>query len=124
VAGYRYTLDGNANRTAVSALEPFTAAGSFPASSVAYDAANHPVTRSDGQSYTYDSRGNLTAIQGSRNVTLGYDPFGRLQSFNADTSTTYGYDSTGLRVVRTVDGTASLFLYDLSGSRPRVVMEM
>jgi YD repeat-containing protein len=124
VAGYRYTLDGNANRTAVSALEPFTAAVSFPAYSVAYDAANHPVTRSDGQSYKYDARGNLTAIQGSRNVTLGYDPFGRLQSFNADTSTTYGYDSTGLRVVRTVDGTARLFLYDLAGSRPRVVMEM
>ena len=47
-----------------------------------------------------------------------------MQSFNAGTSTTYGYDSTGLRVVRTVDGTARLFLYDLSGSRPRVVMEM
>ena len=29
VAGYRYTLDANANRTAVSALEPFTAAVSF-----------------------------------------------------------------------------------------------
>ncbi|MGA2773819.1 MAG: DUF6531 domain-containing protein [Bryobacteraceae bacterium] len=124
VAGYRYALDGNANRTAVSALEPFTAAVSFPAYSLAYDAANHPVTRSDGQNYTYDSRGNLIAIQGSRNVTLGYDAFGRLQSFDADTSTTYGYDSTGLRVVRTVDGTARLFLYDLAGSRPRVVMEM
>jgi YD repeat-containing protein len=124
VAGYRYTLDGNANRTAVSALEPYTAAVSFPAYSIAYDAANHPVTRSDGQNYTYDSRGNLTAIQGSGNVTLGYDAFGRLQSFNAATSTTYGYDSTGLRVVRTVDGTGRLFLYDLSGPRPRVVMEM
>jgi YD repeat-containing protein len=124
VAGYRYTLDANANRTAVSALEPFTAAVSFPSYSFAYDAANHPVTRSDGQSYTYDARGNLTAIQGSGNVTLGYDAFGRLQSFNAETSTTYGYDSTGLRVVRTVDGTARLFLYDLSGPQPRVVMEM
>jgi YD repeat-containing protein len=124
VAGYRYTLDANANRTAVSALEPFTAAVSFPANSLAYDAANHPVTRSDGQNYKYDSRGNLTAIQGSRNVTLGYDALGRLQSFNAGASTTYGYDSAGLRVVRTVDGTDRLFLYDLSGSRPRVVMEM
>jgi YD repeat-containing protein len=124
VAGYRYTLDGNANRTAVSALEPFTAAVSFPAWSAAYDAANHPVTRSDGQSYKYDSRGNLTAIQGSGNVTLGYDAFGRLQSFNAGAPTTYGYDSTGLRVVRTVNGTARLFLYDLSGPEPRVLMEM
>jgi YD repeat-containing protein len=124
VAGYRYTLDGNANRTAVSALEPFTGAVSFPAYSVNYDAANHPVTRSDGQNYTYDARGNLTAIQGSGNVTAGYDAFGRLQSFNAANSTTYGYDSTGLRVVRTVNGTARLFLYDLSGPQPRVVMEM
>jgi YD repeat-containing protein len=124
VAGYRYTLDANANRTAVSALEPFTAAVSFPSYSTAYDAADHPLTRSDGQIYTYDARGNLTAIQGSGNVTLGYDVFGRLQSFNSDASTTYAYDSTGLRVVRTVDGASRLFLYDLSGPEPRVVMEM
>jgi YD repeat-containing protein len=123
VAGYRYTLDANGNRTAASALEPFTAPVSFAANSLGYDAANHPVTRSDGQSYKYDARGNLVAIQGSRSVTLGYDAFGRLQSFNADNSTMYGYDSTGLRVARTVNGSVRLFLYDLSGPRPRVMME-
>ena len=123
VAGYRYTLDKNGNRTAVSALEPSTAPLSIFASSLSFDAANRPVGRSDGPSYQYDARGNLAAIQGSRAATLGYDAFGRLQSFNAQDSTAYGYDSAGLRVARTVNGTDRRFLYDLSGARPRVVME-
>jgi len=123
VAGYRYTLDAAGNRTAVSALEPIATLPALAANSLSYDAANHPLTRSDGQSYQYDARGNLTAIQGSRNVSLGYDPFGRLTSFNADSPTSYSYDSTGLRAVRTVNGTDRRFIYDLSGPRPRVIME-
>ncbi|HEY2016824.1 MAG TPA: hypothetical protein VGH38_25140, partial [Bryobacteraceae bacterium] len=123
VAGYRYTLDANGNRTAVSALEPDTARASIPAYSVASDAANHPVARSDGQTYQYDARGNLSAIQGSRNVTLTYDAFGRLESLNAESSTSYAYDSSGLRVVRTANGADRRFIYDLSGASPHVVME-
>jgi len=124
VAGYRYTLDANGNRTAVSALEPNTTKVTIAAYSFTLDAANHPVSRSDGQTYQYDARGNLTAIQGSRNVTLGYDALGRLQSFNADTSTSYSYDSAGLRSMRTVNGTGRRLVNDPSGAVPRVVMEL
>jgi len=129
VAGYRYTLDAAGNRTAVSALEPVATLPALAANSVSYDAAGHPLTRTDGQNYQYDARGNLAAIQGSLTASLTYDPFGRLNGFNtgdsawAASSTNYTYDSTGLRTVRTVNGTDRRFVYDLSGTRPRIVME-
>ncbi|HEV3199023.1 MAG TPA: DUF6531 domain-containing protein [Bryobacteraceae bacterium] len=123
VAGYRYTLDANGNRTAVSALEPSTGRYTLAANSLTFSPANLPVSRSDGQTYQYDARGNLMSIQGPRAVTLGYDAFGRLLTFNADSSTSYTYDSTGLRVVRATNGADRRFVYDPSGVQPRVVME-
>ncbi len=123
VAGYRYTLDANGNRTATSSLEPSTAAFTVAANSTTFDSANHPVSRTGGQTYQYDARGNLTAIQGPNAVTLGYDAFGRLVNVNADSSTAYTYDSTGLRVVRTTNGTDRRFVYDLSGPKPHLAME-
>jgi YD repeat-containing protein len=81
------------------------------------------VGRSDGQFFQYDARGYLTGITGSQNVTPGYDAFGRLATFSAAHATAHTYDSTGLRVVRTVDGTDRRFVYDLAGARPRVAME-
>jgi YD repeat-containing protein len=123
VAGYRYTFDANGNRTTVSALEPSTGQFTIAANSLTFSPANLPVGRSDGQVYRYDARGNLVAIQGPRAVSLGYDAFGRLLSFNAVTSTSYTYDSTGLRVVRTTNGTDRRLLHDPSGEQPHVVME-
>jgi YD repeat-containing protein len=120
VAGYRYTVDPNGNRTAVSALEPNTSTVTRPASlAYSFDAANRPTSRSDGVTYRYDARGNLTAIEGASNVKLAYDAFGRLQSLSGDAGGLYSYDSTGLRVGR---NDRSL-VYDLSGDRPRVVVE-
>jgi len=120
VAGYRYTVDANGNRTAVSALEPNTSAVARPPSLVySFDAANHPISRDDGMTYRYDTRGNLTSIEGGRNIKFAYDAFGRLQSLAGDASGSYSYDSTGLRVSRN----DRRLVYDLSGDRPRVVME-
>jgi YD repeat-containing protein len=120
VAGYRYTVDPNGNRTAVSALEPNTSAVTKPASLVySFDAANRPISRSDGVTYRYDALGNLTAIEGANNVKFAYDPFGRLQSLAGDVTGYYAYDSTGLRATRN----DRRLVYDLSGDRPRVVME-
>ena len=120
VAGYRYTVDAAGNRTGVSALEPNTSGFSFPAYSITYDADNRPVTRSDGQNYTYSAIGALSAIQGSRSVTFGYDTLGRLTGLSSDASTSYGYDSAGLRTTRN----DRRYVWDLSGSRPRIVAEL
>lgn len=120
VSGYRYTLDAAGNRTGVSALEPKPLPGAMPVYTLTYDAANRPADRSDGQSYRYDARGNLSAVSGSRTAAFGYDPFGRLTSAGSgDATTLYGYDSTGLRASRE----DRRYLWDPAGARPRVVME-
>jgi YD repeat-containing protein len=120
IAGYRYTVDAAGNRTNVSALEPNTTALSFPNYSISYDADDRPLTRGDGQNYTYDARGNLSAIQGSRNITFGYDPFGRLQGLSGDANGSYSYDSTGLRGTRN----DRRYVWDVSSARPRMVAEL
>src|SRR5205823_5034833 len=118
-AAYRYSVDANGNRTGVSAMEPNPSGGNLPAYTFGYDAANRPATRSDGQNYRYDSRGNLSEISGSRTAKLGYDPFGRLSTMAAETTAFYRYDSMGLRVARS----DRRFVWDPAGTRPRVVME-
>jgi YD repeat-containing protein len=120
VAGYRYTLDAAGNRTAVSALEPVATLPALPAYSISYNPANHPISRSDGQTYQYDADGHLTAIGGSGNVTLSYDPFERLSAFSGVASTAYTYDSEGLGV--TVSG--ARLVYDPSGREPHVVAQV
>ena len=57
--------------------------------------------------------------KGAGNVKLAYDAFGRLQGLSGDAGGSYSYDSTGLRVGRN----DRRLVYDLSGERPRVVME-
>ena len=104
----------------MSALEPNTAGFTLPSYTIGYDAANRPVTRGDGQSYTYNARGNLNAIQGSRNVTFGYDAFGRLRNLAGDAAAFYGYDATGLRATRN----DRRYVWDVSGARPRLVAAM
>jgi YD repeat-containing protein len=119
VAGYRYSVDANGNRTGVSAMEPNPSGGTLPAYTFGYDGANRPATRSDGQSYRYDARGNLSAISGSRTATLAYDAFGRLSSMAAENTAFYGYDSMGLRVSRS----DRRLVWDAAGVKPRVVVE-
>ena len=119
VAGYRYTVDPGGNRTAVSALEPNASTVPWKPYAYSYDAANHPISRDDGMTYRYDIRGNLIAIEGSAKVTLSYDFFGRLNGLSGDAGGFYSYDSTGLRTIRN----ERRLVYDLSGDRPRVVME-
>ncbi len=120
VAGYRNNVDANGNRTSVSALEPNPSTGAKPSSlSYSFDAANRPISRGDGTTYSYDSLGNLTAIAGPINIKLVYDEFGRLQSVTGDALGFYGYDSTGLRAIRN----DRRLVYDLSGDRPRLAME-
>ncbi|MGO9259791.1 MAG: DUF6531 domain-containing protein [Bryobacteraceae bacterium] len=120
VAGYRYTLDAAGNRTAVSALEPVATLPALLAYTIAYNPANHPLSRSDGQTYQYDADGHLTTIGGSGNLILTYDPFERLSAISGNASTSYGYDSEGLRA--TVSG--ARLVYDPSGPEPRVVAQV
>jgi YD repeat-containing protein len=123
VAGYRYTVDGVGNRTAVSALEPYAKSFRLNEAGFGYNAAGRPVSRTSGQTFRYDNRGHLVAIEGGPNFGFSYDPFGRLQAVSGDASTSYTYDNLGLRVARAGGGDTRRFVYDLSGARARVVLE-
>jgi YD repeat-containing protein len=120
VAGYRYTYDAAGNRTGVTALEPAGAAPTPGGYVFGFDADNRPVTRGDGQNYKYDARGNLSAIQGSRNVTFSYDALGRLQGVAGDAVGSSSYGPTGLRATRN----DRRHVWDVSGARPRMVAEL
>ena len=116
-------LDANGNRTGITALDPSTAPAPLAAYTFQYDAAGHPASRSDGESYQYDARANLTAIQGGRNLSFTYDPFGRLQGTGGDITSNYSYDTNGLRSVRVVNGQERHYAYDFTSGRPRIVAE-
>jgi YD repeat-containing protein len=123
VAGFRYALDANTNRVSVNAQAPASGSGQIGAGSFTYNAANRPIARDDGQTYRYDASGNLLAIEGPRAATFTYDAFGRLAGVASNSNTQYTYDALGLRAERSVNGAVRRFVYDLSGPRPRVVME-
>jgi YD repeat-containing protein len=120
VAGYRYTVDPNGLRASASDLEPSTRPLAVAAGTLTYNAANRLTVGTGGQSYQYDASGRLTAISGPSATMFTYDAFGRLTSAGA---TQYGYDVNGLRVERNDGTTVRRYVYDLSGPRPRVVME-
>jgi YD repeat-containing protein len=119
VAGYRYTVDANGLRVSASDLEPSSQGLSIPSATLTYNAANRLTVGANGQSYRYDASGRLIAIDGPNAATFSYDPFGRLIAAGG---TQYTYDANGLRVERN-SGTVRRFVYDLSGARPRVIME-
>jgi YD repeat-containing protein len=120
VAGYRYNVDANGLRTSASDLDPSTQPLSVASASLAYNAINRLTVGSGGQTYRYDAGGRLIGIDGPGAEALSYDAFGRLTTVG---NTQYTYDVNGLRIERNSGGNVRRFVYDLSGPRPRVVME-
>ena len=99
VAGYRYSVDANGNRTAVSALEPNTSAVTKTGTlTYTFDAANRPIVaqrrrnlplRCARQSHRHRRRGQRQS--GLRRIRPPARPV------RAMPAGSYGYDSTGLR---------------------------
>jgi YD repeat-containing protein len=120
VAGYRYTVDPNGLRLTASAREPSSQGLSISPGTLTYNAANRLTLGPSGETYRYDSSGRLIAVEGPTATTFAYDAFGRLTSAG---NTQYSYDVNGLRVERNSGGSVRRFVYDVSGGRPRVIME-
>ena len=70
-----------------------------------------------GTTLTYDANGNLT---GDGSLTYGWDSRGRLASLSGTATASFVYDAIGRRTVKTVNGTATNFLYD----GPNAVQEL
>jgi RHS repeat-associated protein len=84
-----------------------------------YDEDDRLLSSSDGWNYQNDNNGNLMErSDGSVSYSHSYDHENRLIAVNASipTQISYTYSARGYRISRSVDGTATLFLYDFLGS--------
>lgn len=74
-------------------------------------------------SYAYDPQGNRTGILPVTGAatTLGYDQANRLTAYG--TTVTYAYNGDGLRMSRTVSGTATAFTWDTSQELPLLLTD-
>ena len=105
-------------------------AGSTTAT-LAYDAAHQlqNYTKMNGATqiqkllYAYDQNGNRTSKTDQNNVVTsnGWDQANRLISYGANA--TYSYNGDGLRMSKTVSGTAEPFVWDLGEGLPLIIKD-
>lgn len=88
----------------------YDAAGNRQDASAVFGDDNRLLSDASG-AYVYDLNGNRTAHAGA---TYGYDSSNRLLSYGdgSGTAASYAYDYLGRRVMRTVNGVATEYLYD------------
>ena len=104
-----YTYDASGNRLTQTVNGTLTTYTVSPGSN-RYTATN---TGSSHPAFGYDANGSR--VNRSTN-TYGYDAAGRLASFTSSNKTAaYVYNGTGARVMKTVNGVATLFAYDEAG---------
>ncbi len=115
-ASVSYTYDPLGNRLSLTQDGVVTSYG--------YDSADRLQTSTTGgivTSFTWDNNGNQLT---KGNQTFTWDNANRLVSLtNGGTSASYTYNGDGVRVGRTVDGTATSYLQDLAGGLPVVLRE-
>ncbi|MBR8091543.1 Ig-like domain-containing protein [Burkholderia cenocepacia] len=115
VGNLTYAYDNAGRRTQIGGT---LASMNLPAAltSATYDVDNR-LTNWAGTTLTYDANGNLT---GDGSLTYGWDSRGRLASLSGTATASFVYDAIGRRTVKTVNGTATNFLYD----GPNAVQEL
>ncbi|PDV97132.1 DUF6531 domain-containing protein [Candidatus Chloroploca asiatica] len=134
-----YSYDALYRLTGVSYPTDAPAAVSYT-----YDPMGNRLTLTEDSvvtSYSYDAADRLTAIStGNTTTTLTWDNHGQMlskgdQTFSWDvagrmigltngaTTASYTYNGDGVRVGRTVDGTATSYLQDLAFGLPQVLVE-
>jgi RHS repeat-associated protein len=109
---YAYTYDAVGNRLSLT-----TGGGVV---NYTYDAANR-LTNVNGVAYTWDNNGNLLS-DGVRTFT--YDAADRLVAVSGGgVNAAYTYNGDGLRVLSTVNGVPTPYVWDVAAGLPQVLME-
>jgi RHS repeat-associated protein len=104
VLAYLYDANGNRTRRTIN--------GVTTTFSVA--ATSNRLTKIGSTTILYDANGSRSEYGGGR--SYGYDAAGRLTNYVTGTNAaTYLYNGRGERVRKTVNGTATLFMYDEAG---------
>jgi YD repeat-containing protein len=123
LGGLTYAYDADGRRTSVSGS---LAAVSLPAaaSGNTFNADNE-MTGFNGQKLTYDANGGLLS-DGANTYT--WDARGHLSAIGGGGTASFVYDAFGRRMAKTINGTATQFLYDglnpvqeLNGASPPAV---
>jgi RHS repeat-associated protein len=112
-----YTYDAVGNKTKMSRPSvslPLSAA----ASNTSYNEANHVLSFND-KAITYDANGNMTSVANTcGTTTYTWDARNRLtgiSGFNTDCialTASFQYDALNRRIGKTINGTATQYLYD------------
>ena len=92
-------------------------------STYAYDAADQLSSKTTGNrrvTYSYDANGNRTGESDIHN-SYGYDQANRLTSFG--TTDTYAYNGDGLRMKKTISGSAEAFVWDVAEGLPLLLKD-
>ncbi|MBI1424703.1 MAG: hypothetical protein GC149_14755, partial [Gammaproteobacteria bacterium] len=74
-----------------------------------YRSATNVMSAINGAAVSVDANGNTTSLRG---MTLGYDSLNRLLSIN---NATYSYNGLNQRVMKTVNGVSTNYMYGLKG---------
>jgi len=96
---------------------------------LSYDNANELTTQTQGTSSTafgYDQRGNRTGMTPASGTpaTYAYDQVNRLTAYGSGSTTAnYVYNGDGLRMKKTVNGTAEPFVWDVAEGLPLVLKD-
>jgi RHS repeat-associated protein len=104
---FMHTFDPADSKTRVDQLIQ-TATALPPAVTAAYNAANQQ-SQFGSATLTYDNNGNLTH-DGTKTYT--WDARDRLIGISGGTSATFTYDALNRRIVKTINGATSTYLYD------------
>ena len=111
-----YGYDQAGNRTSVK-IEP------APEITTTFDTAGHPVSSSDGRTFTNDAWGRLTkVVSGGHTMNYSFDTWGRLTSAEGTLgipSVTYTHDALD-RTVSRQNATTGLSTYEYVGTSEQV----
>jgi RHS repeat-associated protein len=109
---YRLTSASHPASSGLPASESFSydGAGNNNSSGFSFDSDNR-ITASPGLTYSFDADGNIATR--SDGTAFGYDFINRLRTFTkGSTSAAYSYDPFARRILKTVNGTPTWFLWD------------
>ena len=115
IADIHYNRDAGGAITSESGTYPLAPVLTPVSASASHNAAN-ALLHWGGDSFTQDVDGNLTAITGTRSLSVGYDSENRLTALTRGTDTTqYAYDGLGNRIEARAGTLNRRFWHDAGG---------
>jgi len=111
ISSYRFTLDGNGNRTGVEQNEPLQTLLETKDTAFTYNEKKNRLLTAGNNAFGYDKEGQLSSGY-EKNYTFDFEH--RLKSIGEGIEFTY--DGKGTRIRTTRDGVTTNYVYDAGGN--------